>query len=32
VPPKDELDTVLDEELAKAKKIRRPGGRGRGGK
>ena len=32
VPPKDELDTVLDEELAKAKKTRRPGGRGRGGK
>ena len=32
VPPKDELDTVLDEELAKAKKIRRPGSRGRGGK
>ena len=31
-PPKDELDAVLDEELAKAKKSRRPGGRGRGGK
>jgi hypothetical protein len=31
-PPKDELDAVLDEELAKAKKSRRSGGRGRGGK
>ena len=30
--PKDELDAVLDEELAKAKRSRRPSGRGRGGK
>tara|TARA_B110000114_G_scaffold61984_1_gene65894 strand:- start:1486 stop:1632 length:147 start_codon:yes stop_codon:yes gene_type:complete len=30
---KDDLDTVLDDELAKAKKSRRGGGRGgRGGK